>query len=71
MGTFKGYVGCREKDAAAMVRTIVSVVAHCHSLGVMHRYSPSLREQAQCIELLHFSCSESMHGEINQEMNGL
>ena len=21
-----------------MVRTIVSVVAHCHSLGVMHRY---------------------------------
>lgn len=26
-----------EKSAAAIVRTIVSVVAHCHSLGVMHR----------------------------------
>jgi len=26
-----------EKDAAGMVRTIVNVVAHCHSLGVMHR----------------------------------
>ena len=28
---------CREKDAAALVRTIVSVVAHCHLLGVVHR----------------------------------
>ena len=28
---------CREKTAAAMIRTIVQVVAHCHSLGVMHR----------------------------------
>ncbi|GAB4824128.1 hypothetical protein N2152v2_011174 [Parachlorella kessleri] len=26
-----------EKDAAALIRTMVSVVAHCHSLGVMHR----------------------------------
>ncbi|CAK0786958.1 Calcium-dependent protein kinase 2 [Coccomyxa viridis] len=26
-----------EKDAAALVRTIVSVVAHCHLLGVVHR----------------------------------
>ncbi|KAK9805672.1 hypothetical protein WJX72_011131 [[Myrmecia] bisecta] len=26
-----------EKDAATMIRTIVSVVAHCHSLGVIHR----------------------------------
>ena len=26
-----------EKDAAALIRTIVSVVAHCHSMGVMHR----------------------------------
>lgn len=30
---------CREKDAAALVRTIVSVVAHCHLLGVVHRYA--------------------------------
>lgn len=27
-----------EKDAAALIRTMVSVVAHCHSLGVMHRW---------------------------------
>ncbi|KAK9917210.1 hypothetical protein WJX75_001895 [Coccomyxa subellipsoidea] len=26
-----------EKDAATLIRTIVSVVAHCHSLGVIHR----------------------------------
>ena len=26
-----------EKDAATMIRTIVSVVAHCHNMGVMHR----------------------------------
>jgi len=26
-----------EKDAAALIRTIVSVVAHCHNLGVIHR----------------------------------
>ncbi|BDA50363.1 Calcium-dependent protein kinase 34 [Coccomyxa sp. Obi] len=26
-----------EKDAAGLIRTIVSVVAHCHSLGVIHR----------------------------------
>lgn len=26
-----------EKDAANLCRTIVSVVAHCHSMGVMHR----------------------------------
>ncbi|KAL0030994.1 hypothetical protein WJX79_007525 [Trebouxia sp. C0005] len=26
-----------EKDAAELVRTIVKVVAHCHSLGVIHR----------------------------------
>ena len=32
-----GHDGCREKDAAALIRTIVSVVAHCHSLGVIHR----------------------------------
>ena len=31
---------CREKDAAALVRTIVSVVAHCHLLGVVHRCDP-------------------------------
>ena len=28
---------CREKDAAHLIRTIVSVVAHCHHLGVIHR----------------------------------
>ena len=28
---------CREKDAAQLIRTIVSVVAHCHHLGVIHR----------------------------------
>lgn len=33
---------CREKDAAALVRTIVSVVAHCHLLGVVHRYDARL-----------------------------
>ena len=26
-----------EKDAATLCRTIVKVVGHCHSLGVMHR----------------------------------
>lgn len=26
-----------EKDAAALMRTIVSVVAHCHDMGVIHR----------------------------------
>jgi len=26
-----------EKDAATLIRTIVKVVAHCHSLGVIHR----------------------------------
>jgi len=26
-----------EKDAAQLIRTIVSVVAHCHHLGVIHR----------------------------------
>lgn len=26
-----------EKDAATLIRTIVSVVAHCHSMSVMHR----------------------------------
>jgi calcium-dependent protein kinase len=26
-----------EKDAADLIRTIVSVVAHCHSMGVIHR----------------------------------
>jgi serine/threonine protein kinase len=26
-----------EKDAAALIRTIVGVVAHCHNMGVMHR----------------------------------
>lgn len=26
-----------EKDAADMIRTIVKVVAHCHSMGVIHR----------------------------------
>lgn len=29
-----------EKDAAELIRTIVSVVAHCHSLGVIHRRAP-------------------------------
>lgn len=28
---------CSEKDAAVMCRTIVKVIGHCHSLGVMHR----------------------------------
>lgn len=27
-----------EKDAAAMCRTIVKVVAHCHRMGIIHRY---------------------------------
>ena len=27
-----------EADAAAMTRSIVQVVAHCHSLGVIHRW---------------------------------
>jgi hypothetical protein len=31
----KGHLS--EKDAATLMRTIVSVVAHCHSLGVIHR----------------------------------
>jgi calcium-dependent protein kinase len=31
----KGHLS--EKDAAGLMRTIVSVVAHCHSLGVIHR----------------------------------
>ena len=26
-----------ERDAAEMIRTMVRVVAHCHSLGVIHR----------------------------------
>ena len=26
-----------EKDAAVMCRTIVKVIGHCHSLGVIHR----------------------------------
>lgn len=26
-----------EKDAAAMCRTIVKVVAHCHRMGIIHR----------------------------------
>ena len=26
-----------EKDAADLIRTIVSVVAHCHNMGVIHR----------------------------------
>lgn len=26
-----------EKDAAALIRTIVGVVAHCHNMGVIHR----------------------------------
>jgi calcium-dependent protein kinase len=26
-----------EKDAAALIRTIVGVVAHCHAMGVIHR----------------------------------
>ena len=26
-----------ERDAAELIRTIVSVVAHCHNMGVMHR----------------------------------
>lgn len=26
-----------EKDAAALIRTIVNVVAHCHSMGIIHR----------------------------------
>ncbi|CAD7696382.1 unnamed protein product [Ostreobium quekettii] len=26
-----------ERDAASIIRTIVSVVGHCHSMGVMHR----------------------------------
>ena len=26
-----------EKDAATLIRTIVSVVAHCHTMGVIHR----------------------------------
>lgn len=26
-----------EKDAATLMRTIVSVVAHCHDMGVIHR----------------------------------
>ena len=29
-----------EHDAAALIRDIVSVVAHCHNLGVIHRYAP-------------------------------
>ena len=28
---------CSEKDAAFVIRTIVKVVGHCHSLSVMHR----------------------------------
>ena len=26
-----------EKDAASLIRTIVSVVLHCHNMGVIHR----------------------------------
>eukprot|EP00967_Tisochrysis_lutea_P044532 scaffold54059_cov19-Tisochrysis_lutea.AAC.7 len=26
-----------ERDAAELIRTIVSVVAHCHNMGVIHR----------------------------------
>lgn len=26
-----------ERDAAKLIRTIVSVVAHCHNMGVIHR----------------------------------
>lgn len=29
-----------------MIRTIVQVVAHCHALGVMHRYLVLLLYQA-------------------------
>lgn len=28
---------CSEKDAAYMCRSILKVVGHCHSLGVIHR----------------------------------
>ncbi|MFY7905317.1 MAG: protein kinase domain-containing protein [Burkholderiaceae bacterium] len=27
-----------EKDAASLIRTIVGVVAHCHNMGVIHRW---------------------------------
>jgi hypothetical protein len=32
-----GSAWCSEADAAEMCRNIVMVVAHCHSLGVVHR----------------------------------
>ena len=38
---------CREKTAAYMIRTIVKVVAHCHSLGVIHRCG-QMRLASQC-----------------------
>ena len=33
----RAWLSCSEKDAATLCRTIVKVVGHCHSLGVMHR----------------------------------
>lgn len=39
----------REKDAAALIRTIVSVVAHCHSLGVIHRHGDTA---SLCVAML-------------------
>ena len=48
-----------EADAAAMCRTIVKVVAHCHSLGVIHRCGPGgsvarLRKRRACLPHLQW-----------------
>jgi serine/threonine protein kinase len=33
----KQHTAFSEREAAAVMRTIVSVIAHCHEHGVMHR----------------------------------
>ncbi len=47
---------CSEKDAATMCRTIVKVVGHCHSLGVMHRRVA----MASRVQPLHCSHNSSL-----------
>lgn len=48
-----------EREAAAYFRTMVEVVAHCHQLGVMHRYVGVCIGVSECG--LHYSKCHDCH----------
>ena len=56
-----------EKDAAALIRDIVRVVAHCHHMGVIHRCALVGGWVGLCVSALDRACVGMLAGVRNGE----